>query len=1275
MKDTRWTNEQWEAISERDCNLLVAAAAGAGKTAVLVERIIRKITDETNPTDIDKLLVVTFTNAAAAEMRERIAEAISVRIEEDPDADRIRRQLTLLTKASITTIHSFCLEVIRSNFHSISIDPGFRITDETEAALMKMEVLGELFEELYEQEGNGCFFSLLECYGGNRDDQALQDMVLGLYNFIQSSPEPGEWLIAMSEHFNQTAQEDFSRTSWGETVLQTVEVELLGLKAMMEKAIRIIRDEPGLDKYLMVYEEDLANIRALEEICSQGGRTNRWDDLFDALDTIAFNRLPPVKEADKIKQDYVKEIRDNTKKRLSDIREKSIAVGSQEIFQDLRALYPLMQYLVKLVQDFGDRYKEKKNKKSVVDFNDLEHFCLQILSERDEDGKLIPSKTALAYKRHFAEILVDEYQDSNMVQEIIINLISREDTAAPNVFMVGDVKQSIYRFRQAKPELFLSKYNSYPATKGERFRKIILSKNFRSRKQVVDAVNYLFQQIMSQRVGELDYTDEEALNPGAVFSENADEHLKVGGASEFHLIETSIKGSDGFNAQDDNINESENGFASGDEEGETEAGEGPVLDEEMLDTIQCEARLAAKRILTLMEPDEEGKLFAVFDKNRQGYRPVEYRNIVILLRTTKNWAEIYKEELTAQGIPVFADTGTGFFKTSEVQVMLSLLQVIDNPRQDIPLLAVLRSPIVSFSIDELAQLRLVDKKIPLYDALLILARDTINSGEASAKASAFLERLQCWREMSQYISTDRLLWYLYMETGYYGIVGAMPAGQQRQANLRILFERARQFEETSYKGLFNFINFIDKLKSSRGDMGSARILGENDNVVRIMSIHKSKGLEFPVVILAGCGKRFNLQDMNKNILFHQELGLGPDVVDHNLRLSYPSTPKQAIRHKIKAETLSEEMRILYVALTRAKEKLIITGAVGNTTKALEKWGKSSQVEGDTLPPYEVLSGSKYLDWIVPALLRHRNCGSLRASAGLYGMNQKYLEDHPSGWDTRIWSRKDILLTNAGEGEESFEFSSDSSDSMGRTDINRELSLEIERRLGWEYPYTRMSTVPAKLSVTELKRRLEREYLQDAGTFETMVPAGDLTYMIKKPLFLEEKKGLSAAEKGTVLHFVMQHLDLTADLESQIKTMVAKDLLTSQQAESVDIDSIRRFLNSFLGERLMTADNVRREVRFNLEVPCGEIYKDIGGAVCRQETILLQGIIDCYFEEDDGLVLIDYKTDYVPVGRSQDIKDKYRVQIEYYTRALERLTARKVKEKYVYLFYNGEILQY
>lgn len=1229
-----WTNEQMQAITEKGCNLLVAAAAGAGKTAVLVERIIQKITDTSTPVDIDRLLIVTFTNAAATEMRERIADAIAQLLEEHATSSNVQRQLTLLNKASIMTLHSFCLEVIRSNFQSISIDPGFRISDATEATLMKLEILNDLFEDLYETEsGYEDFLELLECYGGNRDDLVLQGMVLNLYDFIQSSPWPDTWLQEMTDAYDVHDGLDFGETIWGKVLLESVTTALTGLQEMLEQALVMIKDTEGLERYISVYEDDANHIEELLALSKMENHA-KWDILFEAVQSVMFKRLPTAaKETDEQAKEHVKRIRDNVKGEIKRLKESVFLTNSEDTLRDIKTLYPLIQCLTQLVSEFGKRYAAKKSKKSIVDFNDLEHFCLEILSDRDEQGHHTSSKVADSYRERFAEILVDEYQDSNEVQETIVQMISKVDIGTPNVFMVGDVKQSIYRFRQAKPELFLEKYHAYSMEQGELYRKILLFKNFRSRKEIVDAVNFIFKQIMSLRVGELDYTDQEALYPGAAFEENNRANTVVGGPVELHLVQTAEREDPTVKDKEDKDSENEEELPA-EEEGHEE--------EEMLDSIQCEARVVAKKIQELLLPDEEGRMFQVFDAKRKEYRNVKYRDIVVLLRTTKNWSTIFMEELTQQGIPAFADTGTGFFKTTEVQVVLSLLQLIDNPQQDIPLLSVLRSPVVAFTTDELAELRLTDRKVSLFDALQLFA--TTSEGATLGKTQSFLRELQRWRDMSLYMSTDQLLWQLYTQTGYFATVGALPAGQQRQANLQILFERARQFEETSYKGLFNFINFIDRLKDNKGDMGSAKILGENDNVVRIMSIHKSKGLEFPVVILSGCGKKFNLQDMNKSILLHQELGFGPDFVDHRRRISYPSLPKQAIREKIKIETLSEEMRILYVAMTRAREKLIITGGVRDVAAALTKWDR-----------LDTIKGGRFLDWIGPVLLQHIT-------------QSKNLVD-PSNWKIRIWNKTEVVSTPITREKDETALLQWLKDLDAHKGV-KEYSEEITRRLGWEYPYQEMSKVPAKVSVSELKRRFDTELLEGSQAFPAYLPV-----MMKKPMFMEEKKGPTGAEMGTALHFVLQHLDFNRqEIDVQINEMVTNQLLTEQQSQYVSVPKIQRFLESPLGKRLLASGNVNREVPFNMEIPCHELYSNIQSEVCQGETLLLQGVIDCYFEEADGWVLVDYKTDYVPNGQVEVIRERYKLQLAYYARALEKLTGKKVKEKVIYLFFNGEVLE-
>lgn len=822
MGNTKWTDEQKDAITDRGCNLLVAAGAGAGKTAVLVQRIIEKIMDEENPVDIDRLLVVTFTNAAAAEMRERIGDAITRELEKNPSSSRLQSQLTLLGRANIMTIHAFCLGVIKSNFHLLDIEPNFRICDETEAVLMKQEVMDELFEDKFDR-GDEAFINLVRAFGDS-DDKVVQELVQNLYRFAVSTPWPSEWLKEQAEYFNVGEDYDFGSSDWAMILMEDIRRELEGCAGRMGKALELIEGCGELAPYQAVFSADADASCGLLEIGS-------WDELGEALNSFRFDRLPSLKnlsEEGAAKRDMAKAARDYLKKKTGDLRNELFASsGSQG--KSMGSMYPLLKSLSDTTIEFSGRFGQKKRERGLIDFNDIEHFALEILSEEG-----MPSKSADEYRRRFEEILIDEYQDSNQVQEEIMNRICRKEKG--NVFMVGDVKQSIYRFRHAKPELFMQKYRSYGCSIGEPGKKIKLFKNFRSRKEIIDGVNFIFKQIMSSEMGELEYDDSEALLCGADYCEKQN-------SIEINIIDKN----------------------------------GECPDElEDLDNTQTEARFVSKRIREMLE---EG--FMVHDRTTGAERELTYRDIVILMRATESSAKVYLDELSGSGIPAFADTSTGYFETVEVKTVMSLLQIIDNPLQDIPMIAVLRSPMFSFSPEELIDLRTADRDMSFYEILRSVKEE---ESPLHRKAAAFLEKLEGWRDKASYLKIDEFIWFLYSDTAYYSFAATMPQGEQRQANLRLLFQRAKEFESTSYKGLFNFINFIEKLKNSSGDMGSAKILGENQNVVRIMSIHKSKGLEFPVVFLCGTGRNFNMMDVNRNILFHQGLGFGPDCVDYERRI-------------------------------------------------------------------------------------------------------------------------------------------------------------------------------------------------------------------------------------------------------------------------------------------------------------------------------------------------------------------------------------------------------
>ncbi|GAA0860490.1 helicase-exonuclease AddAB subunit AddA [Clostridium baratii] len=1236
MGETKWTKEQLKAIDTRRCNLLVAAAAGSGKTAVLVERIIKIVTDEKNPVDIDKLLVVTFTSAAAAEMRERIAAAITKALERNPSSKSLQRQLTLLSRANITTMHSFCLDVIKNNFHTIDLDPAFRIGDETEGTLLKNEVLDEMFEDYYEKDDME-FFNLVEAYSGSKDDEKLKEMVLDLYRFSMSGPWPEKWLIDKAEEFNISSLGELDKTVWVEVLKNDISMEVDSFINLYYKAIEMINDTEGIEEYLDTFNDELSRLINLKESLDLG-----LSEIYDKLFKISFGRLKSIRKnkvSDVDVQNLVKSIRDEVKKKICKLQDDIFMLSPAEMLEGINLTYPFMKKLSEITLEFSKRFSERKKEKNMLDFNDLEHLCLKILIDKTEDGDTIPSKVSENFRELFDEVLVDEYQDSNNVQEAIINLVSRKNTDNPNVFMVGDVKQSIYRFRQAKPELFLEKYNTYSRNDEGKNKVIQLYKNFRSREEVINAVNYIFKEVMSLNVGELEYTEDEALNLGANFKELNEEGAYKGGEVELHILDKNITSE----------NEDE--------------------DEEDIDSINLEARVVARRINELMSQANEEK-FRVLDKETGEYRPLKYKDIVILLRATKNWSEIFLDELGLSGIPVYADTGSGYFESIEIRTIMSLLKIIDNPLQDVPMIAVLKAPFARFNAEELADIRMIDKSKYFYENILEIVNGDIEvSEELKKKCSIFIENLNKWRNKSVYTPIDEFIWYLYMDTSYYGYVGAMPNGVLRQANLKILFQRAKQYEETSFKGLFNFINFINKLRKSSGDMGSAKILGENEDVVRIMSIHKSKGLEFPVVFLAGAGKQFNLMDLNNRILHHDDLGFGPDYIDLEKRISYSTLPKEAIKKKIRLETLSEEMRILYVAFTRAKEKLIITGATRDIDKTVEKWVQAASVEKSKISPAEVLKGKSYLDWIGMALCQHKDGEPLRERIGV---SSGIAKDDLSTWKVNLWDSNNLFVEKNLEAVDEISIDEELFINSRAETVDK----EIARRLGYEYKYLDSTIIKSNISVSDLKK---------AGYEPSDEYRGESLFKEKpvlKPRFLQEKKGLSAAERGTAMHFVMQKIDYDRvdsleNIKIQLEEMLQNELLTKDEFKAINPYKIYNFFKCDLGKNILKVYNeggiIHRELPFFTRISASKVKEDISKESYSEE-VRLQGVIDLFFELDGEIILVDYKTDYVEDNIEEEMNRRYKIQLDYYSDAIKKITGKVVNKRYLYLFYIDKAIE-
>ena len=1215
----KWTKEQEQAIYEKGSNILVAAAAGSGKTAVLVERIINKIINEN--IDIDKLLVVTFTNAAASEMRERVLNAIYEKLEDDPENKNLQRQITLLNKASICTIDSFCLDVVRNYFYELeNVSPNFRIGDTTEIELLKQEVIEELFEKKYEEE-NEDFTKLINTYTSYRDDTPLKEIILKIYNYIQSNPFPEKWLNEKIEMFNLTTYNDFSNTIWGEELLKEIEEELIDDITTLQDIEENLSYDPELDKFQQTIRSDIDMLQALKN------NLDNWDKAYEISQNISFITWPRKKIESEIK-DEAKAIRDDVKKKLNKVLDKILICNSDEANQDIQDMYYILKKLENIILEFQKEFSKRKREKNILDFNDIEHFALEILLKETDDGKIKPTEVANKYKEKYIEIAIDEYQDSNLVQEYILNAVSKGN----NIFMVGDVKQSIYKFRQAMPELFLDKYKNYKKIedkKEDSNLKIKLFKNFRSRENVLKFTNLIFQDIMSNLLGDIEYNQEEYLNLGAQYptiEQNLNTEINIIDLKEEEKEETDIL---------ENSNE------------ETEN----IEQEERIEDIELEARFVANKIKKIVE-----SRFQIWDAKKNTYRDIKYKDIVVLLRSTSNIAPIFEQEIMRLDMPVFSDSSQEYLDSVEIQTIMSLLKIIDNPMQDIPLVTVLRSNIGKFTDDDLVEIRLSDKYENYYTCMKKAKLDV--NEKLKNKINHFFELLETWRKEQEYLSLDELIWKIYIDTGYYNYVGLMPNGLLRQANLKMLFQRAKQYERSNFKGLYNFINFIEKLKLSSGDLGSAKLIGENDDVIKIMSIHKSKGLEFPVVFLSSTGKQFNLMDLNQNILLHQEMGIGVKYINYERQVQYDTLTKTAIRNKILLETLSEEMRILYVALTRAKEKLFITGLSKDYEKELENMQKQICRYPKCLNkinPILVKKYKRYLDWIML----------------VYNYEKETVKNFVN---FNIYKKKELLESFENVKQEEI----NAKEFLEKQKIDNDKVKKIEEILNWSYDYELSTTIPTKTSVTKIKQMQNEEnigvtldnYLIDVSKDETKEEKIQEN-ILPKPQFLrkEEDNKLTSAQKGTLVHLCLQKLDERKEytlktIKNLINELELKQIITKKEAQGISAYKILAFTKSSIWEELKKAKTIEKEKPFYINIPAREIYnQEI------EEDILVQGIIDLYYiNENDELVLVDYKTDYVENGKEEELLNKYNKQLDLYKRALESALNRKVDKVYIYSVY-------
>ena len=1315
----------------------------AGKTAVLVERIIEKIIK--GEIDIDKLLVVTFTNAAASEMRERVLKAIDKKLEEDPENVDLQRQVTLLNVASICTIDSFCLEVVKNHFYELdNLAPNFRIADTPEIELLKQEVLEDLFEEKYKKYDQA-FSKLIHTYTSYRDDTPLKELILKIYQYISSSPFPQKWLHEKVEMFNlkSVLEQDFSNTPWGRILLDDINDELIDDITILQDVQDSLYGTEELEPFAQAIASDIGQLENLKQ------NLNSWDKSYEIAQNIKFITWPR-KKLESEEKDNAKKVRDIVKKKLSKKLDSVFTSNSKQANEDLYEMYPTLQKLEQLILEFDINFSKQKRNKNIVDFTDIEHFALNILLKENENGILEPSEIAKEYRNKFQEIAIDEYQDSNMVQESILTAISREN----NIFMVGDVKQSIYKFRQAMPELFLSKYREYPKVQekqgekqkdnveniqengqekslesfqnvcygskeknyekeknAERFngKKIQLYKNFRSRANVLDFTNLVFENIMSENLGDVNYNKEEYLNLGASDYPEINQSLKT----EIHIIDKKEKENISEGVGQKEYEEQREQEEQGEQEEnkaynvavaskklesdkiknaiETEEAEETEENGEQIEPVEdinLEAQYVASQIQKLME-----EKFQVYDRKNEKFRDITYRDIVILLRSTKDKANIFEQELIRAGIPVFSDSTQEYLDTIEIETIMSVLKIIDNPIQDIPLVTVLRSQIGGFTDDELVEIRLSDQYDNFYECIL---KAKVNvSTKLKEKIQNFLVQLQEWREEQEYLALDELIWKIYSDTGYYNFVGLMPNGAIRQANLKMLFERAKQYESASIKGLYNFINFMEKIRLSSGDMSAAKIIGENDNVVRIMSIHKSKGLEFPVVFLANINKQFNLQDIrNDAVLLHQNLGIGAKYIDYDAQIQYDTLSRQAVKLQMVNENLSEEMRVLYVALTRAKEKIFITGIERDFAKKTQKLQEQVEIyekENGKINPILVKKGMSYLDWILMVYFYES-----QKAEQLLDLKVIKKNEWQKKWKNEQEEKNNKLQLLGEVIEKGNELGYIVNDEEENKEQVRQLE-QIEQVLEYTYPYKFATQIPTKTSVTKLKELAQKKIASyqwedeeiaegiaegiGEGIGEEVDETLEEEYGEKKSKVMlkdtSKEETLTSAQKGTIMHLCLQKLDIKKDyqlldIKEFVKELQNKEILTEKEAESVNYNKLLTYTKSRIWNELMQAKEICREKPFYIPISAKSLFEDVSFQNLDDETILVQGIVDLYYKNrDDELVLVDYKTDYVPDGKETELVIKYKKQLELYKRALEDAFDTKVARVYIYSLYLGK----
>ena len=1112
---TRWTPEQKKAIEERDNNILVSAAAGSGKTAVLVQRVVDMVTDKNNPVYINSLLIATFTNAAAAEMKERIFSALQERIKENPEDNYIKEQLVLLGQAQISTVHSFCKNLIRENFHLLGIRHDFDIADEVVLSKIRKEAIEEVFENKYNNMDDD-FSNTVDAFGGKKDDYGLTEIVLKVFSFAESLPDPEKWIVGCFEHLrNKAFIEEVKKYIDG-----VLKKELSSIIKEYDEALHIIENDEGLTNYYDVFLNDYNMFVKIYN--------DKNDDSIKFARDFVFAKLNRKgKNADPDSAVYVKTIRDDAKTKFKDIKDL-YCYTDKNIEEEIELMYGFVKTICTLVLDFKNTFSAKKKSENILDFNDLEHFAIKVLEENDDLREYL--------KSFYTEILVDEYQDTNGVQAYLFNLLSN----GKNLFTVGDVKQSIYGFRNSNPKYFLEKYNLFGNTDSEFGVKINLSKNFRSSNYILGAINEFFKKLMIPEVGGVSYNEEHALVYG-------NEEIKdVAVPIERYIINTSKKDNEGVDGYDNHT---------------------------------LEAVFVANKIRDLVEVEKP----VIFDKNINEYRTVTYKDIVVLMRKTKNVSSKYAEVFAKRGIPVYTEESGSYFNCTEVATIISFLKIIENPMQDIPMVAVMRSPIFFFDDNYIADIRSENRKICFYN-LLKKSNDK--------KIVDFVNKIDELREFSKTNNIGDLVRKIVFDTGYYYFVGNLPNGKMRMKNLDLLCERAVAFSTKGHKTVSNFISYVNYMIESNTEYSTPKLIGENENVVNIMSIHKSKGLEYPVVFLCETSSAFNMRDLSNSCVYDEQLGLAMNIIDVKKRVRYKTFLKKVIAEKKKDELIAEEIRLLYVALTRAKYKLIITAALAY---------KGDELEFD-VNPYRIKMKKSYLDMLL--------------------VKNKHIPE------AKIIMATDVLNSDVDVLESKF--------IENRAGDYSEFSDDISTRLEYSYKYPENKFIPSKKSISEVIE----------GSEDTILNRINI-----------DQNNVSPAQKGTFIHFILQNIKLDKvesinSIESQIDEMIEKKYFEKEYKKLLDIESLYGFFVSDIGKRMLASQKVYREFKFCVDVPANEL-----GYETEKETVLMQGVIDCCFLENDEFVIIDYKTG--------TLNEKYNKQIQFYKRCLEISTGKKVKEACIY----------